>query len=39
VPPWNLRIGNVNGVQVTLRGQPVDLTPYNRNNIARLELK
>lgn len=39
VPPWNLRIGNVNGVQVILRGQPVDLAPYNRNNIARLELK
>jgi len=39
VPPWNVRIGNVSGVQVTLRGQPVDLTPYNRNNIARLELK
>ncbi len=39
VPPWNVRIGNVNGVQVTLRGQPVDLAPYNRNNIARLELK
>ncbi len=39
VPPWNVRIGNVRGVQVTLRGQPVDLAPYNRNNIARLELK
>lgn len=39
VSPWNVRIGNVSGVQVTLRGQPVDLTPYNRNNIARLELK
>lgn len=39
VPPWNVRIGNVSGVQVTLRGQPVDLAPYNRNNIARLELK
>lgn len=39
VPPWRVRIGNVSGVQVTLRGQPVDLTPFNRNNIARLELK
>ncbi|MCH8178582.1 MAG: helix-turn-helix domain-containing protein [Proteobacteria bacterium] len=39
VPPWNLRIGNVSGVEVTLRGQPVDLAPHNRNNIARLELK
>lgn len=39
VSPWNVRIGNVSGVQVTLRGQAVDLAPYNRNNIARLELK
>jgi len=39
VSPWNVRIGNVSGVQVILRGQAVDLAPYNRNNIARLELK
>lgn len=39
VAPWKLRIGHVGGVQVTLRGQPVDLTPFTRNNVARLELK
>jgi len=39
VAPWRVRIGNVGGVKVTLRGQPVDLTPFNRNNVARLELK
>lgn len=37
--PWKLRIGHAQGVQVTLRGQPVDLTPFTRNNVARLELK
>lgn len=39
VAPWKLRIGHVGGVKVTLRGQPVDLTPFTRNNVARLELK
>lgn len=37
--PWKIRIGHVGGVKVTLRGQPVDLTPFARNNVARLELK
>lgn len=37
--PWSVRIGNVAGVQVTLRGQPVDLSAYARNNVARFELK
>ena len=39
VAPWRVRIGHVGGVKVTLRGQPVDLTPFARNNVARLELK
>lgn len=39
VPPWRVRIGHAGGVQVSLRGQPVDLTPFTRNNVARLELK
>ncbi len=38
-PPWNVRIGNVSGVQVSLRGAPVDLSPYARANVARMELK
>lgn len=39
VAPWSVRIGNVGGAQVTLRGQPVDLSAFARNNVARLELK
>ena len=39
VAPWRVRIGHVGGVKVTLRGQPVDLSPFARNNVARLELK
>ena len=39
VPPWRVRIGHVGGVQVSFHGQPVDLTPFTRNNVARLELK
>lgn len=39
VAPWKVRIGHVGGVKVSLRGQPVDLTPFARNNVARLELK
>jgi cytoskeleton protein RodZ len=38
-PPWKLRIGHARGVQVALRGQAVDLAPFTRNNVARLELK
>lgn len=39
VSPWKLRIGHARGVQVALRGQTVDLAPFTRNNVARLELK
>jgi cytoskeleton protein RodZ len=39
VAPWRVRIGNATGVHVTLRGQPVDLSAYVRNNVARFELK
>lgn len=38
-PPLKLHIGNAMGIQVSYRGQAVDLTPYTRNNVARLELK
>lgn len=37
-PPMRLRIGNAPHVQLTHKGQPVDLTAYMRNNVARLEL-
>lgn len=39
VSPWRMRIGHAGGVKVSVRGQPVDLTPFTRNNVARLELK
>lgn len=39
VAPLSLRIGNAPGVQLSYKGQPVDLTASTRNNVARLELK
>ncbi len=38
-PPVSLVIGNAAGVTLTLRGSPVDLEPYTRGNVARLQLK
>ena len=38
-PPLDVAIGNAAGVGVTFRGQPVDVTPYTRANIARVLLK
>ncbi len=37
--PLRLRIGNAAGTRLTLRGEPFDLAPLTRDNIARLELK
>jgi len=37
--PLRLRIGNVAGTEVSFRGRAVALEPYNRNNLARFELK
>jgi cytoskeleton protein RodZ len=37
--PIRLKVGNARGTQVVLRGQPVDLAPATRDNVARLELK
>lgn len=36
--PMRLRIGNATHVQLTHKGQPVELGAHTRNNIARLEL-
>ena len=36
--PLRLTIGNAAVTQLTFRGQPVDLTPSTRDNIARLQL-
>jgi cytoskeleton protein RodZ len=38
-PPLDVAIGNAAGVGVTFRGQPVDVAPHTRANIARLLLK
>jgi cytoskeleton protein RodZ len=37
--PLTLRIGNAAAVQLSFRGQPIDLVPHTRSNVARLELK
>ena len=36
--PFDLVIGNAASVWLTYRGQPVDLAPYTRQNVARLRL-
>ena len=37
-PPLRLRIGNASGVELQFRGQPVNLKPLARDNIANLTL-
>jgi len=37
-PPLRLTVGNAAGTQLAFRGQPVDLLPSTRDNVARLEL-
>ena len=37
--PMHVKIGNAGGTHLKLRGDNVDLTPWTRDNIARLELK
>jgi cytoskeleton protein RodZ len=39
VPPLELALGNAPEVDVTFRGQPLDLTPYVRGSVARVALK
>ena len=36
--PFDIVIGNASAVTLVYRGKPVDLTPYTRQNIARLQL-
>lgn len=38
-PPFKLTVGNINGVQVTYNGQPVDLASHAKGNVARLSLE
>ncbi len=37
--PMRLKVGNASQVTVRFRGQPVDLAPLARDNVARIELK
>lgn len=37
--PIRLKIGNAEGTRLQFRGQPIDLIPHTRDNVARLELK
>jgi len=39
VPPFDVVIGNASDVKVAYRGQPVDLAPLTRGNVARFTLK
>jgi cytoskeleton protein RodZ len=38
-PPFSVVIGNARAVTLVYRGQPVDLAPYTRLNVARLVLR
>ncbi len=38
-PPLELAVGNARQVDATFRGQPLDLDPYTRGNVARVSLK
>lgn len=37
--PLRVQVGNVAGTALSFRGQPVDLAPHTRTNVARLELR
>lgn len=37
--PLRVQVGNARATEVTVRGQPMDLTPYARDNVARFEIK
>ena len=37
--PMRVKIGNASGTHLKLRGDNVDLTPWTRDNVARLEVK
>jgi cytoskeleton protein RodZ len=37
--PMRVKVGNARGTRLTLRGDNVDLAPWTRDNVARLELK
>jgi cytoskeleton protein RodZ len=38
-PPFKVEIGNAAGVQLSYNGQPIDLAPHTKANVARLTLE
>jgi cytoskeleton protein RodZ len=38
-PPYSVVVGRADAVRVTVRGEPLDVMPYARNNVARFEVK
>lgn len=38
-PPYSVVLGRADAAQVTVRGQPLDVTAIARNNVARFEVK
>ena len=38
-PPLKLKIGNAAATQIVFRGEPFEMTPFTRDNVARFELK
>jgi len=38
-PPMRLTIGNAAATQLSFRGQPVNLIPNTRDNVARVDLQ
>jgi len=38
-PPFKIEMGNAAGVQLSYNGQPVDLAPHTKANVARLTLE
>lgn len=38
-PPYRVKVGNAQHVTVSFRGQAVDLTPFLKGSVARMELK
>jgi cytoskeleton protein RodZ len=39
LPPLRVRIGNASGMQLSFKGQPIELPAFTRNNVATLDLK
>jgi len=37
--PLRMRVGNAGATEIVVRGQPFDMTPFVRDNVARFEIK